>query len=96
MPYFRVLIEGAGLDIRRSDDEPSIVGFVVSRDVYAKTATEASSMAVARIAEEWREGAYSHYAAVPSLEASEVRPISLLRALLRGHRGYVFYADSQE
>lgn len=95
MPYFRVIISGAGISLPSAEGAPPAVGFFTTRDVRARDLEQAHRVAKERILSEWRPGgayATGNAGAIPSLAVESSFSMGLLKGLFgRKPAGYTFY-----
>lgn len=94
MPYFLVMIHGAGIEVPNETGGAPIVGFYANRLVNAATPSDAESKAKSMVHADWTSGKYasSNKASAPRLTVESVRPSSFLKSLFFKNRGHVFYA----
>ena len=97
MPYFRVMLSGAGISYGFDDDSDPAIGFFTTRTVKADDLPRAERSAKALVLLEWQPGG-KHFAgnrgSLPVLAIEDARPIGYLRGLLgRKGSGYAFYTN---
>jgi hypothetical protein len=97
MTYYRVLMNGAEIDIPQLGGGGSVSGFWVSRAVRAISAEEAAERAKALVLSNWSEGKYQHAnrKAVPVLRVDTVERTSFIRYLMHPKSGFTFYGDEK-
>jgi len=80
VPYFKVLVNGRGLRIPRTEGEPEIRGFFTTRVVRASSSNEAAEKAVDAVRERWNTESFAqaNRGQVPVLLADEVHSSSFL------------------
>ena len=89
MAYFRVLLEGSGIDIPIGGERA--VGFFVTRIVRANSVAAAGAEAARVVAAEWSTGYLQHHNSAPSLSVSEVGRVGLLAGAFSRQPGYIFH-----
>ena len=98
VPYFRVLLEGEGIEVPSKDNGPSIAGFFATRLVRAGTADEAEEKAKSMILSEWTSGSYANAnkGSLPNLTISSVHKSSFMERFMSKFEGYTFYPYDHE
>jgi len=95
MPFFSVLIEGAGLHIDSASPDPMgpITGFFATRIVWGSDPASAGRAAVSAVAKEWKAEPYVSQPGSRELKlvASTCSEVSFLRGLLNRPSGYSFF-----
>lgn len=97
MPYFKVMLEGKGIDIPSEENKPSITGFFTTRLVRASTTEEAEEKAKTVILAEWTSGEYAraNKGRLPSLTVSSLEKTSFIESLKSKYSGYSFYLHDE-
>jgi hypothetical protein len=98
MPYFRVMIEGEGIDVPSENNGPSIIGFFTTRIVEASTAEAAESKAKNMILAEWSTGTYAetNRSSLPTMVVESVIETGFLESVKFKNEGYTFYTKADE
>lgn len=98
MPYFKVMLEGNGIDIPSEENGPSIAGFFTTRLVRASTTEEAEEKAKKIILTEWTSGEYArtNKGLLPNLTLSSVEKATLIECLKSTYSGYSFYLHDDQ
>ena len=97
MPYFKVLINGRGLNVPNEERNATIRGFYTTRLVRAQDSSQAKTMALAAVRETWQKHPYAqaNSGTAPVLCAEEVTPSSFLESLRFKNTGHSFYASAE-
>lgn len=95
MPYFRVMLDGKGIDVPVEAGGPSIIGFITTRLVRAATVAEAEKKAKDMILSEWSSSIYAsvNRGSLPVLSVEAVYQSSFWDSLRFRNKGYSFYAQ---
>ena len=97
MPFYSVLVEGAGLRIESTSPGPfgAIAGLFTTRIVWATDQASAERAAVSAVANEWKAEPYASQpgSAELMLIVSECFKVGLLRGLLNRPSGYSFFSS---
>ena len=98
MPYFRVLLEGTGIDIPSENNDPPIVGFFTTRIVEASTGAEAESKVKEMILSDWSLGKYAeaNIGRLPILSINSVEDSDFFESLRFKNKGYIFYPQQND
>jgi hypothetical protein len=94
MPYFRIVLEGAGIAITEGIDgvkSPVVRGFFVARFVRAASREDAIARAKTMVADDWTRGLYAHLKENPNVAVSDAQRVGLWKWLLPRHTGYIFH-----
>jgi hypothetical protein len=89
MSYFRVLLEGSGINIPVGTGRAT--GFFVARFVRATSAAQAGTLAVSSAAAEWSNGRLRSHNATPHIAVSQVERVRFLTGLFARQPGYAFH-----
>ena len=97
MPYFKVLINGRGIDIQDEEGVTTIRGFFTTRLVRASDSSHAATTALAVVQASWAEGkhAKANRSGAPQLSVEEVIPSSFFESLRFKNTGHTFYATEE-
>jgi len=97
LPYFKVMLEGKGIDIPSEENGPPITGFFTTRLVRASTIEEAEEKAKTMILTEWASGDYAraNKGSFPSLTVSSMEKTSFIESLKSKYSGYSFYLHDE-
>lgn len=97
MPYFKVMLEGNGIDIPSEENEHSITGFFTTRLVRAATTEEAEEKAKTMILTEWASGEYAraNKGSLPSLTVSSMEKTTFIKSFKSKYSGYSFYLHDE-
>ena len=95
MPFYRVQLEGGGIQIPDVEGGAPITGFFTTRAVREASPELAVERAKALVQSEWAKGAYreANVGEPPSLAASEVWRDHLWGYLTFRASGYVFFTN---
>lgn len=98
MPYFRIMLEGKGIDVPADDNGHSIAGFFTTRLVKAATGEESEEKAKNLILSEWSSGPYAkaNKGSLPVLTVSSITKNSFIESLKFKNEGYSFYLHDDE
>ena len=93
MTFYSVLIEGNGLGVGSSAEEPDITGFFTTRVVWAKSPERARHSAVELLMQEWSAEPYVSQPGAKSLSliVSECHPVGFARGLFDRSCGFTFF-----
>jgi hypothetical protein len=89
MPYFRVLLEGSGINIPVGAGRAK--GFFVTRFVRAASAAQAGTLAADVAAAEWSNGRLRTHGATPRIVVSQVERVGFLTGIFALQQGYAFH-----
>lgn len=97
MPYYKVMLEGDGIDIPSEENGPSIIGFFTTRLVRASTPKDAEEKAMTMILSEWKSGTYAlaNRGLLPNLVTSSIEQASLFETFKSKYSGYSFYSQAE-
>ncbi len=93
MRFYSVLIEGNGLSLGKSVEEPDIAGFFTTRVVWAKCPERAGQSAVELVMQEWGVERYVSHPGARSLflTVSECHPVGFVSGLFNQPSGFTFF-----
>jgi hypothetical protein len=89
MPYFRVLLEGSGINIPVGAGRAK--GFFVTRFVRAASAAQACTLAAGAAVAEWSNGRLRSHGATPHIVVSQVERVGFLTGFFARQQGYAFH-----
>lgn len=102
MPFYRVVMHGGGILVHNLDESSEYlgedsIGFYTTRNVRAKTESEAGETAKNLVISEWSEGIYveANKGDIPQLKIENIAKLDWLTFLFkrRPNRGYTFYSE---
>jgi hypothetical protein len=97
MPFFRVILSGAGISLPCEDGSAPAVVFYTTRDVHASSIEQAAKKATDLVLKQWLPGgcyAAANHGEVPTVTLDKSWQVSFLFGLLgRKPSGYVFYQN---
>jgi hypothetical protein len=96
MPFFTVLLHGAGIEVPDADSGRPMRGFFTSRTLWARDAQEASAKALTSVANLWSKGKYaeSNAGGTPTLSVDSCALATFMQWLRAPNRGHSFYRES--
>jgi hypothetical protein len=98
MPYFQVMLSGAGILLPFEDASDPAIGFFTTRNVRASDSGRAQVLAKELVLSQWRSGgayAGANKGATPVLAIESISTIGLLKGIFgRKATGYAFYTHA--
>jgi hypothetical protein len=94
MPYYRVMLHGAGIRVPSQEPDNDLVGFYTTRLVRTLNESEALKSACTIIKNEWSLGGSrfsSNKGSFPDLSLEWVKKTSFLDIFFFRATGYIFY-----
>jgi hypothetical protein len=93
MPFFAVVVHGAGIRMPSPDGERPVVGFYTSRVTWGKNEPAAVAKALASVRRVWAEPKYAGANVGGDLElsADSCNPVGFVQWLRAPNRGHAFY-----